>query len=422
MVDKCAAKLAPEERTMGTAKISTREKPVLLPTGQPAVRNPKKFKDDMTDLSDTLPSTKVKKIWIDLDNSPHVPFFLPIIKSLRKSGHEVILTARDSYQVCELLEFYAVKAQVVGKHYGKHKALKVAGTILRAMQLVSWIRSQRVDISLSHGSRACTIASHLLGIPTVVLGDYEFTSKLKIFGPNWMVFPEIVPDDAISSPGLKILKYPGIKEDVYVSNLRPDSGLRARFGVGQDDLLITVRPPAQEAHYHNPEGDVLLVEALRKFSGQPGVKILLLPRNKRQETDLREAWANEIAAGHILIPSHVEDGLNIIWNSDLVISGGGTMNREAAALGVPVYSIFRGKTGAVDRYLSEKGRLIMLESVDDINTKLILARREIQENFLSDTRPALKTIMTYVETILASKDPASPTAPAPEVVEQPLNR
>jgi uncharacterized protein len=420
MADKCAPKVAPEERTMETARICTREKPVLLPAGQPGAHNPNKFKHDMTDRSDTIPSTKVKKIWIDLDNSPHVPFFLPIIKSLQKSGHEVVLTARDSYQVCELLEFYAVKAQVVGKHYGKQKVLKVLGTILRSGQLLRWIRSQNVDISLSHGSRACTIASHLLGIPTVVLGDYEFTSKLKILGPNWMVFPEIVPDESISSPGLKILKYPGIKEDVYVSNLRPDPGLRARFGVGQNDLLITVRPPAQEAHYHNPESDILLVEALRKFSGQPGVKILLLPRNKRQEADLREAWASEIAAGHILIPGHVEDGLNIIWNSDLVISGGGTMNREAAALGVPVYSIFRGKTGAVDRYLSEKGRLIMLENVDDVHSKLVLARRDIHEDFLSDNRPALKTIMTYVETILASKDPASPAAP--EVVQQPLNR
>jgi len=216
----------------------------------------------------------------------------------------------------------------------------------------------------------------------------------------------MVRDDTIAGSGVKILKYPGIKEDVYVANLRPDRGLRQRVGVSESDLLITVRPPATEAHYHNPESEGLLVEALRRFSGKPGIKILLLPRNKRQESELREAWANEVAAGHIVIPSHVEDGLNLIWNSDLVISGGGTMNREAAALGVPVYSIFRGKTGAVDRYLVETGRLTMLETVTDVDTKLVPVRRNTAADFHCEYRPALETIMGYVEAILESRDPS----------------
>jgi len=44
------------------------------------------------------------KIWIDLDNTPHVPFFKPIIRELEKRGHEVVLTARDAFQVCELAD------------------------------------------------------------------------------------------------------------------------------------------------------------------------------------------------------------------------------------------------------------------------------------------------------------------------------
>jgi len=401
-----------------TVQRGTRQNLFPCPTGQLGSLDPIEFKFDMANSSNNKGSTKLKKVWIDLDNSPHVPFFLPIIKSLEKSGHQVILSARDSYQVCELLEFYGVKAQVVGKHYGKHKIFKVLGTILRTLQLVRSVWSQKPDISVCHGSRACVIASHLMGVKSVVLGDYEFTSKLKPFEPNWYVFPEIVPDETISSLGARILKYPGIKEDVYVSNLRPDRGLRTRLGVDKNDLLITVRPPATEAHYHNSESEALFAAALRNFSGKPGVKILLLPRNKRQELELQETWRKEIASRHILIPNHVEDGLNIIWNSDLVISGGGTMNREAAALGVPVYSIFRGKTGAVDHYLSEKGRLIMLETVDDVHSKLVLVRRNTQTDFLSEDRPALKTIMSYLEAILGSKDPSTipPTPAAGEVV------
>jgi uncharacterized protein len=204
---------------------------------------------------------------------------------------------------------------------------------------------------------------------------------------------------------------------VYVSNLRPDRLLRSRVGVRDTDLLITVRPPATEAHYHNPESEGLLVEALRAFSGKPETKILLLPRNQRQELELRTAWEAEVAAGNILIPAHVEDGLNLIWNSDLVISGGGTMNREAAALGVPVYSIFRGKTGAVDRYLVQTGRLTMLETIDDIHTKLIPIRRPIDADFHCDVRPALATIMGYIEAILESRNPsANPKAKEKEEV------
>jgi len=386
-----------------------------LPTGQTRSSAPDLFKPRMGNSTPRKGSTVAKKVWIDLDNSPHVPFFLPIIHRLQNSGYQVVLTARDSYQVCELLDFYHVKAQVIGKHYGKHKLFKVLGTVLRALQLIHFVRRERPDISVSHGSRGCVIASSLVGVPAVVLGDYEFTNKIKFLGPRWMIFPEMVPNDTIAGSGVTILKYPGIKEDVYVSNLKPDRGLRRRIGVGESDLLITVRPPATEAHYHNPESEELLVEALRRFRGQPATKILLLPRNKRQEAELREAWSNDVDAGNILIPSHVEDGLNLIWNSDLVISGGGTMNREAAALGVPVYSIFRGKIGAVDRYLAETGRLIMIETIEDVHMKLIPVRRSIAVDFHSDDRPALETILGYVESILESGVPSSNSKPKEEL-------
>ena len=142
--------------------------------------------------------------------------------------------------------------------------------------------------------------------------------------------------------------------------------MRARLGIAEDELLVTVRPPATEAHYHNPEAEALLTATLEKFRDMPGARVLLLPRNKNQEADLRAVWTAEIASGKIVIPARVEDGMNIIWNSDLVVSGGGTMNREAAAMGVPVYSIFRGPIGAVDRFLSEHGRLVLLENVDQV--------------------------------------------------------
>jgi uncharacterized protein len=345
-----------------------------------------------------------KKIWVDLDNSPHVPFFRPIIEELRKRDYELLVTARDAYQVRELLEYYGVSGRIVGRHYGKLKILKAAGTCWRALALVAAVRKESPVLAMSHGSRACLLASTLLRIPNITLADYEFVAKVPTIKPTWLMVPSVVPDEALSLSGSKVMKYPGIKEDVYLSRFRPDLGLRKRLGVSPNALLVIVRPPATEAHYHNPESDGLLTEALRRFVGEADVTIILLPRNKRQETELRSVWAHDIASGKILIPDHVEDGLNLIWNSDLVVSGGGTMNREAAAMGVPVYSIFRGKIGAVDHYLVDQGRLVLLETVEDIRTKIKAVPRKQSKQLLSQANsPALDTIVQSVVSILESQ-------------------
>jgi len=357
----------------------------------------------------TYSPSQNKKIWIDLDNSPHVPFFRPIIDDLRKKGYEVFVTARDAYQVRELLEFYGIDSKVVGKHYGKYKLLKALGTCWRAVALTSMIRRAKPDISVCHGSRGCLITSKLLKIPNLTLTDYEFTTSVPSMRPTWLIVPSVVPDDRLGEAGPIILKYPGIKEDVYLSRFTPDKELRNRLGIPADALLVTVRPPATEAHYHNPEAEVLLKAALQRFVADQDARIVLLPRNQRQDAELRAEWPEAIAAGKIVIPDHVEDGMNIIWNSDLVISGGGTMNREAAAMRVPVYSIFRGKIGAVDRFLAEDGRLVLLESVDDIRTKIVALRRKKSLAATEPHIPALETIVQHIETILASMPKRSVT-------------
>jgi len=343
-----------------------------------------------------------KKIWIDLDNSPHVPFFRPIIDELKARGYDLFVTARDAYQVRELLKYYGVDGRVVGKHYGKHKILKALGTCWRAVVLTAIVRKEKPDISVCHGSRGCLITSHLLKIPSFTMSDYEFTAAVPSLRPTWLVVPEVVPDGNLGDVGAEILKYPGIKEDVYLARFKPDPKLKSRLGVPPESLVIMVRPPATEAHYHNPEAEVLLKAALHQFVANPEAKIILLPRNKRQDAELRAEWPEAIASNKILIPDHVEDGMNLIWNSDLVISGGGTMNREAAALGVPVYSIFRGKIGAVDQYLADNGRLVLLTSVEDVKSKIVAVRRQksIERSGQAHV-PALETIIQHIETALS---------------------
>jgi predicted glycosyltransferase len=343
-----------------------------------------------------------KKIWIDLDNSPHVPFFRPIIDELKTRGYDLFVTARDAYQVRELLQYYGVEGKVVGKHYGKHKTLKALGTCWRAVVLTAMVRKEKPDISVCHGSRACLITSKLLNIPNLTMTDYEFSAAVPSMRPTWVMMPSVVFNDHSILSGPIIMNYPGIKEDVYLSRFTPDPKLKMRLGIGQEDLLVTIRPPATEAHYHNPEADILLKAALDRFVAEPKTKIILLPRNKRQDAELRAEWRKAIALKKILIPDHVEDGMNLIWNSDLVISGGGTMNREAAALRIPVYSIFRGKIGAVDQYLSDNGRLVLLTSVEDVRNKIIAVRRQKSVDGPPQPHvPALETIVRHIETALS---------------------
>jgi uncharacterized protein len=354
--------------------------------------------------SKTVLRSRRKTVWIDIDNSPHVPFFLPIIEELEKEGIEVVLTARNIYQVCELLEFFDLPCKVIGKHYGKNKFLKVAGTLLRALQLAPTAALMRPDVAISHGSRAQLLICKALGIPTIMMHDYEHSTKTGFLEADWVLMPDVIPDGLMARKSDTVLRYPGLKEDVYVPRFRPDPSILSELGISKDDLVVTVRPPATEAHYHNPESEILFAETLRRLSAHPHVRAVTLPRNARQGQQLRADWSDLIASGQLIVPSAPLDGLNLIWFSDLVISGGGTMNREAAALGVPVYSIFRGTLGAVDRYLAETGRLTMIENTGDVHTKINLVRWNRPAKPEDRNCPVLECIVDNILSVLKFND------------------
>jgi uncharacterized protein len=344
-----------------------------------------------------------QKIWIDLDNSPHVPLFLPIIEELRNRGFELLLTARNMYQVVELLEFFELPSKVVGGHWGKNKALKVLSNISRAIQLIPTAAKFRPDLAISHGSRAQVLVCKALGIKSLMMHDYEHTIRTGFLEPDWILTPEVIPDKSMSRGSGHTLKYPGLKEDVYAPLLRPNDSILSKLGISKDDLVVTLRPPATEAHYHNPDSEKLFAATLQMLAKQPHVRVVTLPRNARQKKQLLEQFAGEIASGLMIIPDGALDGLNLVWFSDLVISGGGTMNREAAALGVPVYSIFRGTIGAVDQWLADSGRLTLIEKVEDLESKIVLTRWNRPASPDGANRPALHSIVDSFVSILDGK-------------------
>jgi len=347
-------------------------------------------------------SRAAHKIWIDLDNSPHVPFFVPIIRELEIRGHKVIVTSRDCFQVRGLADHHRLAHRQIGRHYGANKLMKVSGTVWRSLQLAPFIIGERPSLSISHGSRSLILLSALLKIPTILLFDYEHARVLPFVRPALGMAPLAIGDCHLSKRfkcGLRL--YDGLKEDVYASSFVPDRSVLTSLGLTPTDIVVTLRPPATEAHYHHRDGETLFLEAVNFLANIPDVRLIILPRNDRAERAAISArWPDLCQTRRIIVPDGVVDGLSLIWHSDLVVSGGGTMNREAASLGVPVYSIFRGKMGAVDKYLAKQGRLVLLESSMDIRNKVTVVKRARRPPGPPRQSIALHQIVTVTEELL----------------------
>lgn len=248
---------------------------------------------------------------------------------------------------------------------------------MRSFQLSAFARREKPNLALSHGSRSQLLVARSLGVPSILMYDYEFATPLFI-DPGWILIPEIIPDHAVRHKRARVVRYPGIKEDVYIPRFRPDPRILNDFGIARKEILVTFRPPATEAHYHNPESETLFQACIEYVSGQPETRIVLLPRNAHQKEFIINAWPDLLSTRKVIIPEQVVEGPNLIWHSDFVISGGGTMNREAAALNVPVYSIFRGKIGAVDNHLVKKGLLTVIGKKEDVPGKIRITKRKME--------------------------------------------
>jgi predicted glycosyltransferase len=309
-------------------------------------------------------------IWIDLGNSPHVPFFKALAAEFAGRGHEIVWTARDYAQTVELAEKAGIDVTVFGTHGGKSVAAKVAKFGKRVIDLVRWAYSKKIDLVVSHNSQEPLVVARFLQIRSVNLMDYEHHpgNHLSFRMAKRVVVPASFPAEALKRFGVsekKTRRFEGIKEDVYLADFEIDpdfaNGLRA-IGVEANDVLIVVRPHAPEALYHRQFENELLDKLLDRLAGFESTKIVLLPRKNYQGDKLKAKHPQ----ANIIIPEKALDGANLIAAADMVISGGGTMNREAAALGIPAYTIFAGKQAAIDEYLIGEGRLKTIANEADI--------------------------------------------------------
>lgn len=316
---------------------------------------------------------------------------------MQRRSWATLVTARDAFQVCELARKKGLPVVKVGRHHGRNRLYKLTGLFLRALQLIPIVRHEKPSLAVSHGSRAQLLVCRLLRIPSVLIDDYEHSRYLPLMTPTWSLLPEAIPDgDFCRCHPDRVRKYPGLKEDVYASRLHPDAAVLAELGLRPEEIIVTARPPADEAHYHNPEGDTLFHRFMERASVTENVRVVLLPRNQRQEAALRCAFPHWFENNRTIVPRAAVDGLNLLWHSDLVVGGGGTMNREAAVLGVPVYSVFRGQAGAIDRQLQKEGRLIMVETIEDVDRKIKIVRRTRPDRVSSSSGKTLSVLVDHI--------------------------
>jgi predicted glycosyltransferase len=327
--------------------------------------------------------------WVDMDNAPHVHVLRPIILELERRGHHVEITARDYGQTIPLLEMYGLKYRRFGRHPGKNSLLKRLSFLMRSLLLIRFAVGGRFGAIFCHGARAVFPAARLFRIPLIVLGDYEYAS-LPRFMCRWMrllLTPDVIPADVLVQRGVpmdRIHGYPGLKEDLYVHAFEPDPSFLQTMKIERDKVLVLVRPPATMAHYAVAESEILFFEVLDYLCSRTDVQILLLPRTNKQGEELKASVARR-KCRNIHFPAAVYNGPNLIWHSDLVVSGGGTMNREAASLGIPVVSIYQGPIGGVDRHLIDTGRLLHVRSLAEMESiplkkfdrKAAVRRREV---------------------------------------------
>jgi uncharacterized protein len=336
------------------------------------------------------------RVWIDVSNSPQVPFFRPLIDLLQERGHDVHVTTREYAQTTELLTLHGIAHDVVGpRHGGAGAAGKVRAMGGRLRALRRYARGRGFDVALSHASHELPMVARSLGIPSSYAFDYEFARVQHGFGcraARRVVVPDAIPQERLDGLGAhasKVQRYPGLKEEYYLHGFAPDPGVLDALGLDRNRVLVVVRTPPDVSLYHR-EANPLFGDVLERLGRDPTVHAVVLPRTEEQRA---ESAARALPS--LLVPEHAVDAQSLVALADLVVSAGGTMNREAVALGVPAYTTFAGELGAVDRMLVDEGRLRLLASAADLDP----AKR------VDDGRPTTRDPAVLLDLMLSALGP-----------------
>jgi uncharacterized protein len=300
------------------------------------------------------------RVWVDISAPAHVLVLRPIIARLRDAGHEVEVTSREYTQTQELLDLHGIDHTPIGRHGGASRARKLLRLMQRTPLMRRFGKGRGFELAVAHGSNDLAIAARSLGIPEANMHDYEFAVTQHRIGCRLaarVIFPDTVPAERLLRLGVrpeKLFQYPGLKEEYYLADFEPDPGVLEGLGVDRQRVVVIVRPPPDVSLYHR-KSNPLFPRVLDRVGTEPGVHAVVLPRTDAQRSHLRS-----LDLPSVIVAERAVEAQSLVAFADLVVSAGGTMNREAAALGTPVYTTFKGRLGGVDEALIRSGRLHQL--------------------------------------------------------------
>src|SRR5262249_26158928 len=300
------------------------------------------------------------RVWVDFTASAHPLVFRPLVALLEQQGNEVEITARDYAQTLQLIESHGMSATVIGHHGGRSAFGKARRMRSRLTALRAWARPRSFDVAFAHGSHELTMSAHRLGIPSATTFDYEWAwlqHQLGCRAATRVVVPDAIPPDRLTRYGAtppKLVQYEGLKEEYYLADFETDASVLDRFGIDAAPVLGVLRPPPDVSLYHR-HSNPLFPQTLELVGRRDDVRAIVLPRTEEQREFVRR-----LGLPSVIVPEEAVDAQSLIALADLVVSAGGTMNREAAALGVPVYTPVGGRRRAVDEALIRDGRLVPL--------------------------------------------------------------
>jgi predicted glycosyltransferase len=315
------------------------------------------------------------RIWVDLTNPAHVIVLRPLVELLEAGAHEVTLTARPLSHTTELLDDWGHPYTAIGHHGGASRVGKALAAGSRTAQAFAFARGKVFDYGLAHGSTDLPPVGRLLRIPNTTMFDYEWARlqhELNCRLATRVLVPDAIPAERLEPYGArppKLVQYPGLKEEYYLADFEPDQSVLGKLGLHRNRVIAVVRTAPSYALYLGGSENELLPRVLRRLLDEEA-QIVVLARTDDQRRALREL------DGSLIVPEHAVDGRSLAALADLVVSAGGTMIREAAVLGTPVWSIFEGRLGAVDELLIAEGRVRLLRDPGELIVEKAPAVRE----------------------------------------------
>jgi uncharacterized protein len=307
----------------------------------------------------------------------HPLVFRPLIARLKRRGHDVTVTARDYAQTLELLRLHGVEHTAMGRHGGASRARKLASLVSRTRAVRTFAKGRGFDVAAAHGSNDLALVARQLGIPALNTFDYEWATQQHNIGcrcARRVMTPDSIPPERLRRYGVrgdKLVQYPGLKEEYYLADFEPDRAAAGRLGVDENRIVVVLRPPPDVSLYHR-RSNQLFPQVLAFLGSNPDVHAVVVPRTQEQREYVRG-----LALPSLIVAPGAVDAQSLIATADLVVSAGGTMNREAVALGTPVYTTYGGRLGGVDEALLRAGRLRPLTDPRAIELRKHSAERTV---------------------------------------------